>query len=143
MEHQSEHGPSVQVPGGGHRADTAVLPERGQPTGQLAPGRGGRLRDDGRAHDGQRSRGREDVQRGLDQGGEVPVQPARPEPGARVRRVRQRVPAVADHRVPRRARRPGHRSQDALHADVSIHTHQSLLGDDSQPPSPESFPRFS
>lgn len=90
--------------GGGHRADTAVLFERGQQTGQLALGRSGRVRDAGRAHDGQRSRRRQDVQRGFNQGGEVLVQPARPEPGACVRRVRQRIAALVDHRISRRTR---------------------------------------
>lgn len=75
--------------------------------------------DDGRAHDGQRARGHQDLQRRLDQGSEVPVQPARPEPGARVRRVCQRVAAVAHHRVPGRARRPSHSVEDALDAHVS------------------------
>lgn len=121
MEHQPQHGPGVQVPRGGDRADTAVLSERGQQARRLAPGRGGRVRDAGRAHDGQRPRGRQDVPaRGLDARGEVPVQPAGPESGARVRRVRKRVAAVAHHRVPRRARRPGHRTAHALHTDVSM-----------------------
>jgi len=53
VEHQSQHGPSVQVPGSGHCADTAVLFERGQQAGELAPWRGGCVRDDnGRPLDG-------------------------------------------------------------------------------------------
>jgi len=119
VEHEPQHGPGVQVSGGGHRADTAVLFERGQQTRYLAPGRGGRVRDHGRAHDGQRPCSRQDVQRGLDQGGQVLVQSARPEFGARVRRVRQRVASVAHHRVPGRARRPGYCPENAFHADVS------------------------
>jgi len=78
------------MPGSGHCTDTAVLFERGQQVGQLAPGRGGRVRDDdGRPHDRQRTRGGKDLQCRLDQGSQVPVQPARPELGARVRRLRK------------------------------------------------------
>lgn len=119
VEHQSQHGPGVQVSGGGHRTDTAVLFERGQQTGRLAPGRGGHLRDGRHTHHGQRPCGGQDVQRRLDQRGQVPVQSARPQPGARVRRLRQRITAVADHRVSRRTRRPGHRFANSFHADVS------------------------
>jgi len=78
------------VPGSGHCSDTAVLFERGQQAWWFTPGRSGRVRyDDGRPYDGQRTRGGQDLQLRLDQGSQVPVQPARPEPGTRVRRVHQ------------------------------------------------------
>lgn len=104
MEHKSQHGSGVQVPGSGNRADTTVLFERGQQTGEFTFGRGGYMRNDGRPHDGQRSRGGQGVRQGLHQRSEILVQPTRPQPCARVRRLRQRVATVAHHRVPRRTR---------------------------------------
>lgn len=104
MEHKSQHGSGVQVSGGGHCTDTTLLFERGQQTGRFTFGRSSDMRVAGRTHYGQRPCGGQDVQHGLDQGSEVLVQPARPESGARVRRLCQRIASVADHRVSRRTR---------------------------------------